>query len=48
MNNLLTVSPNIGFHRVGARKILMLYGVALVTAAVGLYLYLRSPRASGC
>jgi MFS transporter, NNP family, nitrate/nitrite transporter len=40
MNNLLTVSPNIGSTAAAFGKILLLYGVALVTAAVGLYLYL--------
>jgi MFS transporter, NNP family, nitrate/nitrite transporter len=40
LNNLLTVSPNIGSTLAAFGKILLLYGVALVTAAVGLYLYL--------
>ncbi|MBA4176955.1 MAG: antiporter [Leptothrix sp. (in: Bacteria)] len=40
MNNLLTISPNIGSTFKAFGKILLLYGVALVTAAVGLYLYL--------
>ena len=40
MNNLLTVSPNIGSTVAALGKILLLYGVALITAAIGLYLYL--------
>jgi MFS transporter, NNP family, nitrate/nitrite transporter len=40
MNNLLTISPNIGSTAAALGKVLLLYGVALVTAAVGLYLYL--------
>jgi len=40
MNNLLTISPNIGSTAAAMGKILLLYGVALVTAAIGLYLYL--------
>ncbi|HQR55021.1 MAG TPA: antiporter [Burkholderiaceae bacterium] len=42
MNNLLTISPNIGSTAAALGKILLLYGVALVTAAIGLYLYLPS------
>ena len=40
MNNLLTISPNIGSTAAAFGKILLLYGVALVTAGIGLYLYL--------
>ena len=47
MNNLLTVSPNIGSTAAALGKILLLYGVALVTAAVGLYLYLPKPTGLG-
>jgi NNP family nitrate/nitrite transporter-like MFS transporter len=47
MNNLLTVSPNIGSTGAAFAKILLLYGVALVTAAIGLYLYLPAPTGLG-
>ena len=47
MNNLRTVSPNIGSTGAAFLKILMLYAVALVTAAVGLYLYLPKPTGLG-
>jgi NNP family nitrate/nitrite transporter-like MFS transporter len=47
MNNLLTVSPNIGSTATALGKILLLYSVALVTAAVGLYLYLPKPTGLG-
>jgi NNP family nitrate/nitrite transporter-like MFS transporter len=40
MNNLLTISPHIGSTAAALGKILLLYGVALVTAGIGLYLYL--------
>ncbi|MDH4181378.1 MAG: antiporter, partial [Betaproteobacteria bacterium] len=40
MNNLLTISPNIGSTAAALGKILLLYGVALITAGIGLYLYL--------
>jgi NNP family nitrate/nitrite transporter-like MFS transporter len=45
MNNLLPISPGIGSTVSAFIKILWLYGLAMVTAAVGLYLYL--PPASG-
>jgi NNP family nitrate/nitrite transporter-like MFS transporter len=47
MNNLLTVSPNIGSTAAALGKILLLYCVALVTAVVGLYLYLPKPTGLG-
>jgi NNP family nitrate/nitrite transporter-like MFS transporter len=47
MNNLLTVSPNIGSTAAGLAKILLLYGVAFVTAAIGLWLYLPKPTGLG-
>src|SRR5512134_3915124 len=40
MNNLLTISPNIGSTAAALGKVLLLYAVALITAAIGLYLYL--------
>ncbi|ODU49951.1 MAG: antiporter [Thiobacillus sp. SCN 63-374] len=45
MNNLLPISPSIGGTIPAFIKILWLYGLAFVTAGVGLYLYL--PPASG-
>lgn len=47
MNNLLTVSPNMGSTSAALGRILMLYGLALVVAALGLYLYLPAPTGSG-
>mgnify|MGYP001034252311 FL=1 len=47
MNNLLTVTPNIGSTISAFAKILWLYGLAFVTAAVGLYLYLPAPTGLG-
>jgi len=47
MNNLLTVSPNIGSTGAAFGKILLLYGVAMVSAAIGLYLYLPAPTGLG-
>jgi MFS transporter, NNP family, nitrate/nitrite transporter len=47
LNNLRTVSPNIGSTGAALGKILMLYGVALLTAAGGLYLYLPKPTGLG-
>jgi NNP family nitrate/nitrite transporter-like MFS transporter len=47
MNNLLTISPNIGSTGAALGKILLLYGVAMVTAAIGLYLYLPKPTGLG-
>jgi len=40
MNNLLTISPNIGSTAAALGKVLLLYAVALITAAIGLYMYL--------
>lgn len=40
MNNLKTISPNIGSTLGAFAKILWLYSLAFVTAGVGLYLYL--------
>jgi len=47
MNNLLTISPNIGSTAAALGKILLLYGVAFVTAAIGLWLYLPKPTGLG-
>ncbi|MEF9995057.1 MAG: MFS transporter [Burkholderiaceae bacterium] len=47
MNNLLPVSPGIGSTRAAFGKILLLYGVALVTAVIGLWLYLPAPTGLG-
>jgi NNP family nitrate/nitrite transporter-like MFS transporter len=47
MNNLLTISPNIGSTAAAFGKILLLYGVAMLTAAIGLYLYLPKPTGLG-
>ncbi|KVW96028.1 MFS transporter [Thiobacillus denitrificans] len=47
MNNLLTVTPNIGSTLMAFAKVLWLYGLAFVTAAVGLYLYLPAPTGLG-
>lgn len=47
MNNLLVVSPGIGSTLAAFAKILWLYGLALVTAAIGLYLYLPAPTGLG-
>jgi len=47
MNNLTVVSPNIGSTAAAFGKILFLYGISFVTAAVGLYLYLPKPTGLG-
>ena len=47
MNNLLTVSPHIGSTAAALGRILLLYGVALLPSAVGLYLYLPAPTGLG-
>jgi NNP family nitrate/nitrite transporter-like MFS transporter len=47
MNNLLPLSPGIGSTAAAFGKILLLYGVALVTSAIGLYLYLSPPTGLG-
>ncbi|MFV8826165.1 antiporter, partial [Thauera sp. WH-2] len=47
MNNLLTVSPNIGSTGAALGKIILFYGIALVVSAIGLYLYLPAPTGSG-
>ena len=47
MNNLLTVSPHIGSTAVALGRIVLLYGVALVTSAIGLYFYLPAPTGLG-
>jgi NNP family nitrate/nitrite transporter-like MFS transporter len=47
MNNLLPISPNIGSTAAAFGKILLLYAVALVTAGIGLYLYLPKPTGLG-
>ncbi len=47
MNNLLPVSPGIGSTAKAFGKILWLYGLAMLTAGVGLYLYLPAPTGLG-
>ncbi|MBZ0096812.1 MAG: MFS transporter [Sulfuricella sp.] len=47
MNNLKPISPNIGSTISAFIKILWLYGLAFLTAAVGLYLYLPAPTGLG-
>ncbi len=47
MNNLLTVTPNIGSTLSAFAKVLWLYGLAFFTAALGLYLYLPAPTGLG-
>ena len=47
MNNLLVISPNIGGTIAAFIKVLWLYGLAFLTAAVGLYLYLPAPTGLG-
>jgi len=47
MNNLLTVSPNIGGTIVAFIKIIWLYTLSFVPAGLGLYLYLPAPSGLG-
>jgi NNP family nitrate/nitrite transporter-like MFS transporter len=47
MNNLLVVSPGIGSTAAAFVKILWLYGLAFLTAGVGLYMYLPAPTGLG-
>ncbi len=47
MNNLKVISPNIGGTLAAFVKVLWLYGLAFLTAAVGLYLYLPAPAGLG-
>ena len=47
MNNLLVVSPGIGSTAAAFAKILWLYGLAFLTAGVGLYMYLPAPTGLG-
>lgn len=47
MNNLLTISPNIGSTIVAFLKITWLYTLAFVPAIAGLYLYLPAPTGLG-
>ena len=47
MNNLLTVSPNIGGTITAFIKITWLYTLAFIPAIVGLYLYLPAPTGLG-
>jgi len=47
MNNLLTVSPNIGGTIAAFLKIIWLYTLSFVPAIVGLYLYLPAPTGLG-
>ena len=47
MNNLLPISPAIGGTLAAFIKILWLYGLAFLTTAIGLYLYLPAPTGLG-
>lgn len=47
LNNLKTVSPNIGSTGAAMGKVLTLYTVALVVSGIGLYLYLPAPSGLG-
>ena len=47
MNNLLTVSPNIGGTIAAFLKITWLYTLSFVPAIVGMYLYLPAPTGLG-
>ncbi|MBS3935863.1 MAG: antiporter [Sulfuritalea sp.] len=47
MNNLLVISPGIGSTAAAFAKILWLYGLAFLTAGIGLYLYLPAPNGLG-
>ncbi|MCQ4326448.1 antiporter [Stutzerimonas stutzeri] len=47
MNNLLVISPTPGYPVHAFGKILGLYAVAFVAAAIGLYLYLPAPTGLG-
>ena len=47
MNNLKTVSPSTGSPQAAFSRILLLYGVGLVIAALGLWLYLPAPTGLG-
>ncbi|NMF91235.1 antiporter [Aromatoleum petrolei] len=47
LNNLKTVSPNIGSTGAAMGKVLTLYAVALVVSGIGLYLYLPAPSGLG-
>ena len=47
MNNLLTISPRIGSTAAALGRIVLLYAVALVISAIGLYLYLPAPTGLG-
>ncbi len=47
MNNLKTVSPNIGGTIAGFLKIIWLYTLSFIPAGIGLYLYLPKPTGLG-
>lgn len=47
MNNLQTITPKLGSALAAFAKILWLYGLAFLTAGVGLYLYLPAPTGLG-
>ena len=47
MNNLLPITPGLGGSIGAMIKVLWLYGLAFLTAAVGLYLYLPAPTGLG-
>ncbi len=47
MNNLLPITPGLGSSISAMIKVLWLYGLAFLTAGVGLYLYLPAPTGLG-
>jgi NNP family nitrate/nitrite transporter-like MFS transporter len=47
MNNLLPITPGLGGSISAMIKVLWLYGLAFLTAGVGLYLYLPAPTGLG-
>jgi NNP family nitrate/nitrite transporter-like MFS transporter len=47
MNNLLPITPGLGSSLAAMIKVLWLYGLAFLTAVVGLYLYLPAPTGLG-
>jgi len=48
MNNLRPITPGLGGSLSAMIKVLWLYGLAFITAGVGLYLYLPAPTAWDC
>ena len=47
MNNLLPITPGLGGSLSAMIKVLWLYGLAFLTAGIGLYLYLPAPTGLG-